>query len=140
MTPKTLGSFFPLQLTAGVFFLFLGLLGILPQFDESFFSLANNSSAQFLESIVGIFEMVIGAILIFGLFRWLGPTLLKNSTLIALLFWLARILITQFVYKLGLASGVLDLGLMTPVWWMETALMGVLAATLWTLHRGYKDA
>lgn len=134
---KTPNSVFLLQVTSGVFFVLLGLLGILPQYDESFFSLTTGAVAQPLEIIVGLFELAIGAVLLLGLVKFLTLKLLKTVTLAAFIFWLVRLVLTQVIYKLGVMDGVINLANMTPIWALETALMAVLAASLWTLHRRY---
>jgi|GEM_PF-436551 hypothetical protein len=137
---KTPHSVFLLQLASGVFFVFLGLLGILPQYDESFFSLTSSVSGQPLEIVVGLFELAIGAVLILGLVKFLTLKLLRTITLAAFIFWLARLVLTQIIYKLGVMDGIVNLNNMNPVWALETVLMLVLAADLWTLYRRYAAA
>lgn len=134
---KASGQLFWLQLIVGVFFLFLGILGILPNLEEGFFSITQGGSLQFVEVLIGVVEVAIGVILLLGLFQVLTVSLLKQTTFWAFVLWAVRLALSQVVFKLGLLAGVIDLNRMTLNWWLETLLMLVLLANLWTLHRRY---
>lgn len=134
---KASGQLFWLQLIVGVFFLFLGILGILPNLEEGFFSITQGGSLQFVEVLIGVVEVAIGVILLLGLFQFLTVSLLKQTTFWAFVLWAVRLALSQVVFKLGLLAGVIDLNRMTLNWWLETLLMLVLLANLWTLHRRY---
>lgn len=134
---KASGQLFWLQLFVGVFFLFLGILGILPNLEEGFFSITQGGSLQFVEVLIGVVEVAIGVILFLGLFQFLTVSLLTQTTFWAFVLWAVRLALSQVVFKLGLLAGVIDLNRMTLNWWLETLLMLVLLANLWTLHRRY---
>jgi len=135
-TKASSGLFF-LQLVSGLFFVFLGILGILSGQEESFFSLTTGGNLQFVELVVGVVELSIGVILLLGLFKFLTKAILLQTTFWAFVLWIVRIAISQVVFKLGLAEGVIRLTGMNFNWWLQTLLMLVLAANLWTLHRRY---
>ncbi len=133
-------QFFLLQLMVGLFFVFLGILGILPQAEEGFFSLTHGGRMQIVELLVGVVELSIGVILLLGLFQFLTLKILSMATFWAFVLWVIRIVVSQVVFGLGLANGVIVLTNMTPNWWLGTLLMLVLASNLWTLHRRYAVA
>lgn len=137
---KAPSQFFLLQLMVGLFFVFLGILGILPQADEAFFSITHGGRMQFVELLIGVVELAIGALLLLGLFQFLTVRILSMATFWTFVLWVVRIVVSQVVFRLGLASGVIVLTNMTPNWWLETLLMLVLASNLWTLHRRYAVA
>lgn len=134
---KAPGGVFWMQLVVGLFFVFLGVLGILPQYEEGFFSLTSGGGLQVVEIVIGVIEVAIGAILVLGLFQFLSLRLLASVTFWAWVFWLARLVLSQVVIKLGLVGGVIVLTNMTFTWWLETLLMLIVAANLWALHRRY---
>ena len=91
-----LGSTFFLQIGIGIFFFILGLFGLLPNVQESIFSLSDVNLT--LEVLFGILEIGCGIILILGLFMYSKKSLLNKASFIILIFWAARIFVSKFVF------------------------------------------
>ncbi len=88
MSPVTILSF-----VTAVFFLILGILGIIPGIEESFFTLRYTLA---LEVIFGIVEVFAGIILLLSMFTSIDKKLLRTSMYIVLIFWIARIVLSKF--------------------------------------------
>ncbi len=80
-----------------VFFLILGLLGIIPGIEESYFTLRYTLA---LEVIFGIVELFAGIILLVSMFTAVDKKLLRTSMYIILIFWIARIILSKFAVGL----------------------------------------
>jgi hypothetical protein len=85
-----------LRVFVAIFFLILGLTGILTNVDESIFSL-NNSNLT-LEIVFGVIEILCGLVILLNLFSGKNYRSVTNASLIILLFWIARIILSKFVW------------------------------------------
>ena len=100
---KISGLVFFLQLAVGIFFFLLGLYGILPDIEESVFTL-NNASLT-LEVIFGVLEMLCSIVLIAGLFLYTQRKLMAFVSFVIFLFWAARIVLTKFILGIWMSNG-----------------------------------
>ncbi|HOF01518.1 MAG TPA: hypothetical protein PK385_04470 [Spirochaetota bacterium] len=92
-----------LRVILGIFFIFLGIAGVSPDIGEgSFFQLSRNHND--LEVIFGIVEIICGALLLLGLFLFLGTNVVKFAGVVVLIFWMIRIILTRFVWGINFIS------------------------------------
>ncbi|MCB1173718.1 MAG: hypothetical protein KDK39_09145 [Leptospiraceae bacterium] len=118
-----------LRISTAIFFICLGLAGILPQIDESVFSLGYRKYN--LEVVFGVIEVLCGLLLLAGFWLSSRDTLFK-VTIAVLVIWLVRLALSQFIFKAWPASFDAMLGRLIVV----TAEL-VIASSLWTLTRSY---
>jgi hypothetical protein len=119
-----------LRIATGVFFILLGLAGVLTQVEEASFSLNNNNIL--LEQIVGLVEIACGVILLAGLGSFRTRTL-ATASLVVLIFWILRIVVTNFVFSNPFALGWAGL----IVWGIHFSMELVIAAALYILVKAY---
>ena len=100
---KALNSLFFLQLFVGIFFLLLGIYGIVPSIQESVFSLWDNNRP--LEIGFGIFELCSSLVLLASLIMFTRQRLLYLASIIIFIFWGARIAISKFIIGITLSRG-----------------------------------
>lgn len=91
---KTLNLFL-FQLGIALFFIVLGVMGILPEVDEGVFSLNNGN--QTVEAIVGVLEVLAGIVLLVGLFGSPKRKTLRFAGYAVFVFWAVRIAYTKFI-------------------------------------------
>jgi hypothetical protein len=123
----------PLQLALGLFFVTLGVVGIIPQAGEGIFGLSKDRTA--LEILFGVIELACGA---FFLVDGLAAVPRRTSSLVTLaigLLWTARIVLTVFVQGIVLSnSGVA----FRPDFWnwaLTLATDLVVLSAVWSLYR-----
>jgi hypothetical protein len=85
-----------LRLALGAFFIILGICGIFPEFHESIFEL--HGSYYSLEIIFGIVEIFCGFLLVLGFFVFRDASPVYWGAFIAFIAWVARIVISMFVF------------------------------------------
>ncbi|MFH0975300.1 MAG: hypothetical protein V1874_05895 [Spirochaetota bacterium] len=121
-----------LQGITGAFFIILGLMGILPGVDEGIFSL--NNRRLFIEVIFGIVELFCGFIMIYGLFSHIQKHTLHKASMVVLIFWLVRIILSVFIW--GMPSVITaDSGLN---WLLLISVELIVASAIWLLAVTYK--
>lgn len=86
------GTFF-LQLVLAGFFIILGIMGIAQNMDEGAFGLKGVS--QPVEIIFGVLELICGVVLLGGLFFNGLRSYLRLSSLLILIFWIVRIVLSK---------------------------------------------
>lgn len=91
------------KVLVSLFFIILGFAGIIPNVDESIFSL--NNSAMTLEIIFGAVELVCGLFLLASIFTFIPKKTVSLVTLIILVFWLVRIVLTKILWGMSLTGG-----------------------------------
>ncbi len=121
-----------LRLAAGIFFLVLGITGVLPE-SEGMFSLSRDRTA--LEVIFGAVEILCGLFLVLDSFRAVPRKTSITVLLVILCVWTLRIVLTQFVNGIDLTSKGM---LFHPTFWtwvfnLSTYLL--VAVVLWVLYR-----
>ncbi len=94
-------EFTVLQALVGLFFVVLGVIGVIPRLQESVFSLNDNLG---LEIFFGIVELVCGLLLLAGVFEMVKKKAVSTTSLILLCLWGARIFLSQFVWGLSFSG------------------------------------
>lgn len=123
-----------LRISLGAFFIILGIIGVIPQLQESVFSLNDTHG---LEIIFGIVEIICGLLLMAGLFTFLRKKAVSLAGLVTLGIWLLRILLTKFVWGLKLGnSGIMFIPQFS-TWILVLSCELVIAASLYVLYRLY---
>jgi hypothetical protein len=103
---KTLNLFL-FQLGIALFFIVLGVMGILPEVDEGVFSLNNGN--QTVEAIVGVCEVLAGIAILVGLFGSPKRKTLRLAGYAVFIFWAARIAYTKFITGFFVKGSVIEM-------------------------------
>ncbi|MCK5673093.1 MAG: hypothetical protein KAH95_06940 [Spirochaetales bacterium] len=128
------GSFFLLQIAVGLFFLLMGLQGIInydsygsqaTRFVNDVFGNNNN----IINIIVSIGALISGVIILGGLFIPLKNSTLMIATLIVFIFWALKIAYFYFVNNL------MEPNLIT--WLQNLSLQFVVLMSVWIINRKY---
>ena len=128
------GSFFFLQIAVGLFFLLMGLQGIInfdsygsqaTRFVNDLFGKNNN----IINIIVSIGALVSGVIILGGLFIPLKNSTLMIATLIVFIFWALKIAFFYF------ANNLMEPNLIT--WLQNLSLQFVVLMSVWIINRKY---
>jgi hypothetical protein len=126
-----------LRLALGAFFVILGLYGVLPNVEESVFSL--RGQPQWVESVFGLIELACGAFLVVSVFVGQRQKLMSNITLAVLVLWLLRVLLTKFLWGLSFTDEGLIFHPGFATWLLVLCCELVVASSLAILHRAYKS-
>lgn len=114
-----------LRIALGLFFIILGITGILPNVEESIFTLRGQSHT--VESLFGIIEVVCGVILIMGVSMARSVSWIHNAAFVVFVFWIIRIILGTFVF--WLAPGL--------PWLIVLSSQLVIAAAIWVVVKVY---
>jgi hypothetical protein len=95
-------STFLLRLFLGAFFVIIGLYGVLPNVDESIFSVYDVTS---IEIIFGLIQLGCGMFLLASCFMRLSERVTRSASLIVLIFWLIQTFLNQFVFGIDYSNG-----------------------------------
>ncbi|MBN1649534.1 MAG: hypothetical protein JW874_15955 [Spirochaetales bacterium] len=131
-TPQNLIKF-----SLGIFFLILGILGIVPSLEEGGFSLNNKMLS--LEVIFGVVELICGLFIIVSMFMVFTRKLKYRVAWIILVFWLARIFLSKIVWGFRVVSKGIMIYPNLSTWLLVLSCELVIAACLWMNVRTYKD-
>jgi len=123
-----------LRVTLGLFFLVLGIIGVIPRLQESVFTLNDTYG---LEIIFGIVELVCGIVLLSGLFPFVRKKMVSSASLVVLGFWLIRIILSKFVWGLSIGNGGIIFHPVFSVWILVLSTELVIAAALYIVYRAY---
>jgi hypothetical protein len=120
-----------LQTIVGIFFLLLGLMGVLTDVDEGIFSMSNRHLA--VEIIFGAVELACGVILIVGLFTLLKRQTMYRASMVVFCVWIVRIIFSRFIWgaPYGTMASVLN-------WLLVLSVEAVVAVSVWLLASTYK--
>ena len=136
-------SLFFLQLAVAIFFLILGLQGIM-------YSVSQNSGfarevARFfnpeypavknIELVFGIFSLFSGFLLLLGLFRFGDSRLVTVSSVLIFLFWLIRLVIMRFMTELVVFNGNISFQPDFSNWLLNVSMDTIILCSIWTLAR-----
>jgi uncharacterized membrane protein YphA (DoxX/SURF4 family) len=136
-------SIFFLQLAVAIFFLILGLQGIL-------YSVSQNSGfarevARFLnpdypsiqrtELIFGIFSLIAGLLLLLGLFRFGDSRLVTISSVLIFIFWLIRLILMRFMTELVIFNGNISFHPEFSTWLLNVSTDTIILCSIWTIAR-----
>ena len=128
------GSFFLLQIAVGLFFLLMGLKGIInydsagsqaTRFVNDLFGNNNN----IINIIVSIGALFSGIIILGGLFVPLKNSTLMIATLVVFIFWALKIAYFYF------ANNLMEPNLLT--WLQNLSLQFVVLMSVWVINRKY---
>lgn len=128
------GSFFLLQIAVGLFFLLMGLQGIINY--DSYGSQATRfvndlfgNNSNIINLIVSIGALISGVIILGGLFIPLKSSTLMIATLIVFIFWALKIAYFYF------ANNLMEPNLIT--WLQNLSLQIVVLMSVWIINRKY---
>lgn len=124
-----------LRLSLGLFFLVLGIIGVIPQVQESVFSLNDNFG---LEVIFGVVELVCGVILLAGLFTFTKKKTVAIASAVVIFFWILRIVLSKFVWGLSVGGSGIVFHPGFPAWILVLGVELVIAAALFLIYRAYE--
>jgi hypothetical protein len=136
--PRTVSSF-SFRLVLGGFFIFLGLWGILPNVDESVFTLVRAHDLQWLEVLFGLVELACGCFLAVSAFVHIRAKTMSNVTLVVLLFWLMRILVSKVFFGIRFNDSGLFFLPVFSVWILVLLVELLIASCLWLLLKALND-
>jgi uncharacterized membrane protein YphA (DoxX/SURF4 family) len=128
------GSFFLLQIAVGLFFLIMGLQGLInydsfgSQAGRMFNDLLGNDN-NIINIIISIAALVSGIIILGGLFIPLKNSTLMIATLIVFIFWAVKI---AFFY---VVNNLMEPNLLT--WLQNISLDFVVLMSVWIINRKY---
>jgi len=124
-----------LRVTLGLFFLILGIIGVIPRLQESVFTLNDRYG---LEIIFGIVELICGIVLLSGLFPFIRKKMVSAASLVVLGFWLLRIILSKFVWGLSIDNGGIIFHPVFSSWILVLSTELVIAAALYIVYRAYE--
>jgi hypothetical protein len=127
-----MSNFAFLRLFTGIFFVILGITGVLPE-SEGIFSLSRNQTT--LEIVFGVIELLCGLFLVLDSFRSFPRKTSVSVLLVILCLWVLRIIITQFIQGIAFRSQGM---LFHPTFWRWLANLSVyllVASDLWVLYK-----
>jgi len=116
-----------IKLSLGIFFVLIGIFGIMPDTEESIFSLNNRNLP--LEVIFGVIELLCGAFIIISMFTFLTRKVKYTVSVVILVVWLLRIITSKFFYDLHIDNQ----------WLIEVSCELIIAACLWLNMKTYQD-
>jgi hypothetical protein len=127
-----------LRVLLGLFFIILGILGVLPQFDEGIFSVNNQMT---IEIIFGVVQIICGLILFTGLFQSAATGLVSFSGLIVLIFWLVRTALTRVIWLIHINNNRISFQFYPDFsqWILLLTLDLVIAASLLVVIKRYQN-
>jgi uncharacterized membrane protein YwaF len=121
-----------LRIFVAIFFLVLGITGILTSVDESIFSLNNGNLT--LEIVFGVVEILCGLVILLNLFSEKNYKSVANASLIVLVFWIARIVLSKFIW--GTIPDADSARIYS--WALDILTELVIAASIFVLARSHK--
>ncbi|MBN1534376.1 MAG: hypothetical protein JXA20_17010 [Spirochaetes bacterium] len=124
-----------LRFVLGLFFIVLGVIGVIPRLQESVFSLNDNLG---LEIFFGLIELLCGLIFIAGLFSFMRRRVVSITSLVVLAFWLLRILLSKFVWGLSISNHGLLFRPTFSAWLLVLCAELVIGAAIYTIYRNYE--
>jgi hypothetical protein len=124
------------KISIGIFFVLIGLMGVLPTVQESVFSLTDQY--LYLEVIFGVVEIACGAFILASIFTFFTKKFKYTMSMIILVFWGARIILTKLVWGFRLtAAGIMFLPDFA-TWILVLSCELIIAACLWVNVRSYE--
>ncbi len=124
-----------LRLMLGLFFIVLGIIGVIPQLQESVFSLNDNYN---LEIVFGAVELVCGIILIIGLITFARKKAIATASIVVFFFWILRIILSKFIWGLSVGNSGILFKPVFSVWILVLSVELVIAASLYVVYQAYE--
>lgn len=127
-----------LRITLGLFFIIIGVMGVMTNVDETIFKLNNNNLT--LEIIFGIVEIVCGLLILLGLFAFSSFKAISYGSIVALVFWVARIVLTKFVWCFNITNSSFSFNFMPSVslWLITFSVELIITAALLVIIKKYE--
>jgi len=138
-----MSSIFFLQLAVAVFFLILGLQGIINNFSQNtgfarevarIFN-PEYPAFQKTELILGIVSLVAGLLLLLGLFRFGDSRLVVVSSILIFIFWLVRLVLMRFMTELIIGNGNISFQPDFSTWLLNVSTDIIILCSIWTIAR-----
>lgn len=123
------------RFSLGLFFIVLGIAGVLPSIDESIFSFPN--SYRTLELVFGLAELLCGIFILSGVFVRIKQKTTFFATLVVVIIWLARIALTKIVWGLTINDSGIFFHPTFFIWLIVLSVELVVASALHLLMRAY---
>ena len=120
-----------LQILVGIFFIVLGLAGILPNVEEGVFGLSNRYGN--IELLFGIVELCCGIIMILSLFTFMTHKTIYRAVQVVFIFWIARIVLAKIIWAPPHPS----IESFLP-WLLVVSAESIVAASVWLLGQSYR--
>ena len=124
-----------LRLSLGLFFLVLGIIGVVPRVQETVFTLNDNLG---LEIFFGLVELICGILLIAGFFTPLGRKAIRSASLVVFIFWALRIFLSKFVWGISFVSKGILFHPAFSTWILVLSAELVIGAALFIIYRAYE--
>jgi hypothetical protein len=133
---KKLTPTLALKISIGIFFVLIGLMGVLPTVEESVFSL--NNQYLYLEVMFGIVEIACGAFILASLFTFFTKKVKHTMSLIILIFWAARIFLTKIIWGFALTNSGIWFKPTFGTWLLVLSCELIIASCLWINVKSYE--
>lgn len=138
-----LTSIFFLQLAIALFFLILGVQGIINNMSQNSgfarevakFLNAENPAVQKTELTMGIISLVAGLLLLLGLFRFGDSRLVVISSVLIFIFWLTRLVMVRFMTELVIRNGNVTFYPEFSTWLLAVSTDVIILCSIWTIAR-----
>jgi hypothetical protein len=124
------------KISIGIFFVLIGLMGVLPTVQESVFSLTDQY--LYLEVIFGVVEIACGAFILASIFTFFTKKIKYTMSMIILVFWGARIILTKLVWGFRLTAAGITFLPDFATWILVLSCELIIAACLWVNVRSYE--
>ena len=132
MTPMNM-----IRFSLGLFFIILGVLGVVRTVEESVFSLNNHYPT--LEIVFGIVEMICGLFLILSKFTPLTRAVKQKVSVIIFFFWAARVILSKVVWGIVIGNGGFYFRPSLSTWLLVLSCELIIASCLWLNMQTYSD-
>lgn len=138
-----LTSIFFLQLAVALFFLILGIQGIVNNISQNtgfarevarFFN-AEDPAVHQTQLVMGIISLVAGLLLLLGLFRFGDSRLVVISSVLIFLFWMVRFVMIRFMSELVIKNGNISFLPDFSTWLLAVSMDIIILCSIWTIAR-----
>jgi len=138
-----INSLFFLQLAIALFFLILGVQGIISNMSQNsgfarevarLFN-AVNPAVQKTELVMGIISLIAGLLLLLGLFRFGDSRLVTFSSVLIFLFWLTRLVMVRFMTELSISNGNISFLPDFSTWLLAVSTDVIILCSIWSIAR-----
>ena len=137
---KKAGGPTPMNLTRislGIFLILLGVLGVVPNLDESVFSLQQRYTS--LEVLFGIVELICGLFILISLLTVFTRKIKYQVSVVIFVLWAARILISKLVLGFTVNSRGIFFSPNMGTWLLVLSCELIILSCLWMNLTFYKD-
>lgn len=132
MTPLNM-----IRFSLGLFFIILGVLGIVRTVEESVFTLNNHYPT--LEIVFGIVELICGLFLILGKITPLTRAVKQKVSVIIFFFWAARVILSKIVWGIVIGNSGFYFKPSLSTWLLVLSCELIIASCLWLNMQTYSE-